>query len=82
MTNNETIVLLLALKADGRLRYRTVYQAMRGERAWSILSNLRSQGALEHRGYDHWQITEKGRIAAALLMAKNPRLAAAFVEAA
>ncbi len=82
MTNNETIVLLLALKVDGPLRYATVYHAMGGERAWSILRRLRHAGALDHPGYNHWQITEKGRIAAALAMAKNSRLAAAFASEA
>lgn len=78
MSDNETIVLLLALKADGPLRYADVFKAMRGERAWSILNSLKGQGALDHPAYNHWQITEKGRIAAALAMSKNPRLAEAF----
>jgi hypothetical protein len=82
MTKNETIVLLLALKVNGRLRYRAVYYAMGGERAWSILNGLRNAGALDHPAYDHWEITEKGRIAAALLLAKDARLAEAFGVAA
>lgn len=79
MTVNETFVLMLALIADGRLRYRDVTQAMpRGYEPWRILDSLKNDGALEHLGYDHWQITEKGRIAIALAMHKDPALAYAF----
>jgi hypothetical protein len=82
MNTSETFVLLLALKADGRLRYRDVYAAVRGERAWSILNGLRKGGALSHPAYDHWEITEKGRIAAALAIHKDRKLAEAFGVAA
>lgn len=78
MTNNETLVLMLALTADGVLRYREVFRAVHGERAWSILNSLKKAGALDHPGYGLWQITEKGRIAAALAMHKDPKLARAF----
>ena len=78
MTVNETFVLMLALQADDRLRYWTVYQACHGERAHGLLVALERQGALEHVRYDHWRITEKGRIAAALAMHKDPKLAEAF----
>lgn len=77
MTISETVVLLMALKVDGPLRYREVYK-VKHESAWAILNSLRNQGALEHPAYDRWQITEKGRIAAALAMAKNRALADAF----
>lgn len=83
MTMNETFVLMLALAAGDRLRYRDVYAAVRGERAWAILDSLRKAGVLDHPSYDHWRITEKGRIAAALAMHKDSKLAAAFaLEAA
>lgn len=82
MTANQTFVLMLALQADGPLRYQTVYDAVKGERAWSILNSLKQAGALEHPAYNHWQITEKGRIAAALAMAKDQKLALAFRRAA
>ena len=75
MTTNETFVLMLALIANDRLQYRTVYDAVHGEQAWTILNKLRKQGALEHVRYDHWKITEKGRIAIALAMTKDKRLA-------
>jgi hypothetical protein len=77
MTANETFVLMMAL-ADGPLRYRDVYAAVRGERAWAILNSLHKAGALEHPAYNHWQITEKGRIAAALAMHKDAKLARSF----
>lgn len=82
MNTNETFVLLLALKADGPLRYREVYAAVHGERAWSILNALHKAGALDHPAYNHWQITEKGRIAAALAMSKDSKLADAFAREA
>lgn len=78
INKNETMILLMALKADQRLRWRHAYMALRGEHAWAVLNRLRSAGAIEHVGYDHWRITEKGRIAAALVMSKNPALAQAF----
>ena len=75
MTTNETFVLMLALIADQRLRYRTVYKAVHGEQAWSILNKLHKQCAIDHVRYDYWQITEKGRIAIALAMSKDKGLA-------
>lgn len=78
MTRDETLVLMLALAEDGEpLRYRTVQGTLGGE-PWRILRGLADQGALRHAGYNDWRITEKGRIAAALAMAKDPELAAAF----
>lgn len=74
LTPNETFVLMLALKADGDLPYDEVYRAVGGERAWHILNSLKKDGALDHPGYNRWRITEKGRIAAALLLAKDEKL--------
>lgn len=72
MTRDETAALMLALAADGQpLRYRTVQNALGGE-PWGILNSLKIQGALRHAGYNDWRITEKGRIAAALAMHKDP----------
>jgi len=75
VTDSETLVLMLALQNDPHLRYRTVYTTVRSEAAWSILNRLREQGAVEHVGYDHWRITERGRIAIGLAMAKDSKLA-------
>lgn len=78
MTKDEICVLMLALAEDGHpLRYKAVFAIM-GERCLNILNNLKRQGAVDHAGYNDWRITEKGRIAAALAMAKDPELAAAF----
>ncbi len=66
MTADEITVLRLALTDGGRLRYRTVYDAMQGERGYYVLNRLERQGAMEHHAYDDWRITEKGRIAIAL----------------
>lgn len=80
MTVNETFVLMLALQADDRLQIGAVASAMHGtaDNAWPVLNSLRRQGAIEHVRYDHWRITEKGRIAAALAMHQDPKLASAF----
>lgn len=79
MTANETVVLMLALQADPHpLRYSVAYRAVRGERAQALMNTLRKKGALEHPRYDNWYLTEKGRIAAALARAKDPKLVAAF----
>lgn len=79
MTDDQVIVLLMALTAiNGVLRYREVYVAVYGERASRILKELFTAGVLDHPGYNDWRITEKGRIAAALLMHKDPSLADAF----
>jgi hypothetical protein len=78
LTVNETFVLMLALKAgSGPLRYQVVYEAV-GERAWTILNKLRRHGAIKHLRYNQWKITEKGLVAAALAMRKDPKLAEAF----
>lgn len=37
------------------------------DRAWYAADRLRAAGALTHVGYGRWQITEKGRLAWALL---------------
>lgn len=68
MTQNQKFVLLHALKEDGPFRYRAIYYAL-GERAWPVLNSLKVGGLLSHPGYDRWEITERGRIAAAFLMA-------------
>lgn len=81
ITRDEIAVLMLALAADGQsLRYKAAYAIM-GERCLKILNSLKVQGALDHAGYNDWRITEKGRIAAALAMHKDPDLAAAMVPA-
>ena len=74
MTPDEATILRAALAvADSglvRLRYHTVYAIMGERRAYRALKSLRDQGALEHPGYNDWRITEKGRIAIALVNAK------------
>lgn len=78
MTDDEICVLMLALAEDGQpLRYKTVYGIFR-ERGLNILNRLKAQGALDHPRYNDWRITERGRIAAALALHKNPALAAAL----
>lgn len=77
MTEDEATILRLALACDEGglpLRWRTVRDLL-GERGWSVLDRLKKQGAMEHPGYDHWRITEKGRIAIALQTAADHRKA-------
>jgi len=76
LTRDETLILVLAARADRPLRYRDVYHVVGGE-PWSKLNSLKVEGALTHLGYDRWEITEKGRIAAALALTKDPELAKA-----
>ncbi len=76
LTDNEARVLALAARADRPLRYRDVVHVLGGE-PWALLNSLKQQGGLAHLGYDRWEITEKGRIAAALALAKDPELARA-----
>lgn len=78
MTGDETAVLMLALRPSAKL-YKAAFRVF-GERAYYVLKSLERQGAIEHVGYNDWRITEKGRIAAALAMAKDPELAAVFAE--
>lgn len=45
------------------------------DKAWYVADRLRSVGALSHPQYGRWQITEKGRIACALLAFQAQRRA-------
>jgi hypothetical protein len=73
VTADEITVLRLALACDGEglpLRYHTIYSLMGEGRSYRALKHLRDTGALEHPGYNDWRITEKGRIAIALVNAR------------
>lgn len=76
LTRDETLILVLAATGTGRLAYRDVCAVIGGE-PWSKLNSLKNAGALAHHRYNHWEITEKGRIAAALALTKDPKLAEA-----
>ena len=45
-----------------------------------MAKNLAAQGAMYRSGVGRYRITEKGRIAAALILFKNPDLRSIFVE--
>lgn len=45
------------------------------DRAWFVADKLRAAGALTNPGYGRWQITEKGRLACALLAFQAQRAA-------
>ena len=57
------------------LRYATCYQ-----RGAEMMKFLAAQGAARKVAAGQWVVTEKGRIAAALAMAREPGLKAAFFE--
>lgn len=80
MTPDESLTLMMALVADGPLRSRDIARGLycTPTRALRIANSLLATQALSHPRYNHWVITEKGRIACALLMVKDPSLHAAF----
>lgn len=77
LTRDETLILVLAATGTGRLLYRDVCAVIGGE-PWGKLNALKNEGALAHHGYNRWEITEKGRLAAALALIKDPELAEAI----
>lgn len=46
-----------------------------------MAKNLAAQGAMYRSGIGRYRITERGRIAAALILFKNPDLRSIFIEA-
>lgn len=68
---DDIVVLRLALEAGDWLRWNTVYRALGERRATAALNRLKIGGALNHPGYNRYIITEKGKIALALAIAKG-----------
>lgn len=83
LTNDEKLALVLLLRHGPCSTYdmaahlkcgkRTVYHERGYNIALELLNGLKV-GSAVHHGYGRWEITEKGRIAAALVMAKEPKL--------
>lgn len=82
MTQDETITLLMALVAERPLQSRDIANGLGCsiEHAYYVANSLRNAGALAKPRYGHWSITEKGRIASALAMHKDPSLHYAFFD--
>ena len=82
MTADETLTLMMALTARRPLESRQIAQGLDTsvEHAYYVANGLKRLGALEKPRYGHWTITEKGRIACALAMHKDPSLVAAFFD--
>jgi len=79
LTDVETIILMTLLQADGSASYRDIVGAFpRISEPWYAINKLRSAGAISHPRYGIWEITEKGRIAAALARAKDPAICRAW----
>lgn len=70
MTADDVEVLRLALQ-HSPLRWGTVFAALGERRATAALKRLKDAGGLDHVAYNHYRITEKGRIAIALINAKG-----------
>lgn len=75
LTADEIAVLRLALQTHGGddLTWKAVYELLGERRATAALTKLKYAGGIDHTRYGHYAITEKGRIAVALINAKEPK---------
>lgn len=90
MNDDEILTLMMLLTSERRLQAGQVGEGLTGridrESArvvgMAALRSLERQGAARRIAGPHspWEITEKGRIAAALLMHKNPDLRQIFID--
>lgn len=81
MTEDETLTLMMALTSEKPLRLREIALSLEctSDHARYLTDSLRSAGVLTKPRYGEVAITEKGRIACALAMVKDPSLRAAFM---
>ena len=90
MTDDEVLALMMLLTAERPVQARAIGEGLTGRlnsegaraQALSVLRSLRRGGAAARIAGSHspWEITEKGRIAAALLMYKDPELRQIFID--
>lgn len=90
MTDDEKLTLMMLLTAGKRLQAAEVGEGLTGSigsegaraHALETLRSLERGGAARRLSGPHspWEITEKGRIAAAILMHKQPDLRAIFID--
>lgn len=79
MTCDEITVLMRALAAGRLLRFAEAATALNAGavHTFYVIETLTAAGALQHTptiaGYGQYQITEKGRIACALIQVKSQR---------
>lgn len=71
MTRDEAGILRLAIRSGGETTWKAVFSVLGESRATAALSKLKKAGGLDHPRYGTYQITEKGRIAIALVNAKE-----------
>lgn len=90
MTDDEILALMMLLTAERRLQAADIGEGLSGKigsegartHALGVLRALERGGAARRMSGPHspWEITEKGRIAAALLMHKQPDLRSIFID--
>jgi hypothetical protein len=90
MTDDEILALMMLLTTERRLQAADVGEGLTGRigsesgrtHALAVLRSLERGGAACRIAGPHspWEITEKGRIAAALLMHKKPDLREVFID--
>jgi Mn-dependent DtxR family transcriptional regulator len=73
LTHDEIVVLRLAVQLEGEVMWRAVHALLGERRATAALSKLKKAGGIDHPRYGRYRITEKGRIAIALVNAKEAR---------
>lgn len=73
---------MMALVSERPLESREIARGLDSsvDHAYYIANGLRTAGALTKPRYGHWSITEKGRLACALAMHKDPALHSAFFD--
>jgi len=82
LTDDETLTLMMALTSSCVLTSKQIAQGLDCDvrKVWQIANRLTEAGALTKPRYGQWAITEKGRIACALALYKDPSLQAAFFD--
>jgi hypothetical protein len=82
MTTDETLTLMMALISQTPIGSREIAQGLDCSlmSAHKIACDLKVAGGLQAVRNGVWRISEKGRIACALSMHKDPSLCAAFFD--
>jgi biotin operon repressor len=82
ITEDETLLLLTLLSYGGAASTTHLREALclSSSRIWHLALGLEEHGAVIHPRYGRYSLTEKGRIACALVMHKRPDLAVTFFD--
>lgn len=73
LTHDEVVVLRLAIQLEGEVQWKAVYALLGERKATAALTKLKKSGGIIHPRYGRYEITEKGRIAAALHAARRTK---------